>query len=583
MSNILEIDITARDRAWEERTASEALAVLGTSTDGEARTDAVRTLRFLGTDQAVDEMVLGLSRWSENPESREHESDYPRGLFAAPDRVRAISRLEAALDDPRQPVSWLHLTTLAALRLSASTPPPGPFVPARKRAALNAVVVRRQRALHKAGTLADGLAAAFEHYAPEREGEPKPPRVRTWPAFVSPAMAEFPGDVAIALRRLPPSTQRGVLEGARASFLDRRFVPLLTQLAAIAGAAGPAEPAVQILNGIAPAVARRIILDDLARSRPRLGIATTRLLPDRTMPALEAAFLRQLRTSRDAADFSAAMDRVERYATPSIATAVRQAYQRHAAAHTCGIAVPALAFFFRTEPAFARREVLLVWRALQGRDEVCEYVGARGLFRSIAEAGMSPALETAAVAALRDPDAALAADAAAMLADAGSVAAQAPLWQALQAWHDRWSGRTARLYEERQARSWDATLSENLVQALFSAVAWRLDDAGYRRLEALCLSACEDDILRRRQDATEARISAFGLAPPARPPTYWVDGLLLKSRVQLRTKLLQFPRGTSFRWYADGAPTGWEPDGQDQEFARLDRFLRAHGMSLRRR
>jgi hypothetical protein len=198
---------------------------------------------------------------------------------------------------------------------------------------------------------------------------------------------------------------------------------------------------------------------------------------------------------------------------------------------------------------------------------------------------MSPALEDGAIAALRGPDAALAADAAAILAGAGSPRAEAPLWEALHAWHDRWAGRTTVLYEERLKRSWDATLSENLVEALFSAVAWRLDEADYRRLEALCLSTCEDDILGRRQDAAEAEVAAFDLTSPARPPRYLVDGLQLKSRVQLHTKLLQFPRGTSFRWYAgdSAGETGWDPDGADREFARVDRFLRAHGMSLHRR
>jgi hypothetical protein len=330
-----------------------------------------------------------------------------------------------------------------------------------------------------------------------------------------------------------------------------------------------------------------MILEDLARTRPRLGIATTRAIRDRTLPALDAVFLRQLRTAPDAADFSSAMDRIARYATVSIAKAVERAYVRHPEAHTCEIAIPALAFFFRTDPAFARQETPRVWRSLDDRDAVCDYGDSRGVFRSIAAAGMSPALEHAAIAALRGPDAAFAADAAAMLADAGSPRAEAALWEALQAWHDRWSGRKTVLYEEREKRLWDATLSEHLVEALFSAVAWRLDEADYRRLEALCLATCEGDILRlrRRQDATEAQVAAFDLTSAVRLPRYVVDGVQLKSRVQLQTKLLQFPRGTSFRWYAgdSAGETGWDPDGQDREFARVDRFLRAHGMSLHRR
>jgi len=283
VSNILDFEITARDAAWEDRAASDAIAVLASSSDAVARTAAARTLRFLGTDRAVDEMVRRLSHVPDDEKNREDTSEYVRGLFAARDRARAITRLEAGLDDASEPIGWLHLVTLASLRLAESAPP-GAFSPSRKRAAYNALAARRNRSLHKAGTLVDGLAAAFEDHEPLPEGTERTARYGIR-AALSPAIAEFPREVEIALRRISPSTQRAVLETERDDFLDSRFVPALTRLAGAAGMDGPAEPAVGLLYEIAPAAARRIILADLARAKPRFDIATTRVLPDPTLPA----------------------------------------------------------------------------------------------------------------------------------------------------------------------------------------------------------------------------------------------------------------------------------------------------------
>jgi hypothetical protein len=401
VSNILELEIGARDAAWEDQTVSRAVAVLASSSDATARTVAARSLRFLGTDRAIDEMVRALSRVPDDEKSREDSSEYVRGLFAARDRARVMERLEAVVDDPAQPISWLQFVTLAALRLSASEAP-GAFNPAHKRAAYNALAARRQRALHNAGTLADGLATAFGDYAPVREGSERRPCRGLEPQ--SPSIAEFPRDVEIALRRVPPSTQRAVLERERDHFLDHRFVPMLTRLAAASGADGPAERAVDTLNEIAPSAARRIILADLARARPRFGIATTRVLPDRTLPALDRTLLAQLTTARGLNQSSRAMDRIARYASAAIAPRVEREYRRLAQRPTCAVAVPAVSYFFRTDPSSpdnrcrpaatgaAERGVLAARRSgLRPDDLALSHVRLQGGGRALAESG--PAAE----------------------------------------------------------------------------------------------------------------------------------------------------------------------------------------------
>ena len=575
VSNILDLEIGARDAAWEDQAASGAVAVLASSSDAKARTAAARTLRFLGTDRAIDEMVRALTRMPDEVKSREDGSEYERGLFAAPNRARAIDRLEAVVDDPAQPAGLL--LTLAALQLTASEPE-GLLSAAHKRAAYNALASRRQRILQRAGTLVEGLAATFEDYAPAREGINKPAR-RGMRAPLSPSLAGFPREVEIALRRQPPSTRRAVLERERGNFLDPRFVPMLTRFADASVAGGPADAAVDILNDIAPTAANRIIRADLARARPRLGAATIRLLPEPALPAFDRIFLAQLTAARGFTESSRALDRIARYATAAIAPQVQQEYLRQRTRRACELAVPALSYFFRTDQAFARKEMHRVWNGRGPRHSECR----SGWLSSIAAAGMSSGLEQAGIDALADPDADLAADAARMLAGQGSVRAESALWSALEAWHARWTSRPAKLRAALSTGgSRDAALGDRLQLALRAALAWRLDDRDYTRMIALCLTPdCKEDIERWQQDVLTPNISYDFYPMPGERRLYRVDHVAVPVN-RLRAKLDQYPAGTTFQW------SGFSPwltrewfDDFDAPFRRVESLLPA-GMRLSR-
>ena len=145
VSNIVEFDITARDPEWEDQTAASALAIMDASPADPEWTTAARTLRFLGSERAVDEMANRLGR----PHAPlEHDLEFIRGLFSARDRARAIARMEAALDDPNRPLSALYLGALAAIRM---TPTPGArYSAAQRQAQQKAYEQRRSLALKRA-------------------------------------------------------------------------------------------------------------------------------------------------------------------------------------------------------------------------------------------------------------------------------------------------------------------------------------------------------------------------------------------------------------------------------------------------
>src|SRR5262249_12931997 len=77
-----------------------------------------RILRFLGTDDAVTEMVR---RYGSKSDSG-CDSEYTRGLFGAPNREHVVRALEAGLRSETQPVTGSYLRTLAILSVLFENP-----------------------------------------------------------------------------------------------------------------------------------------------------------------------------------------------------------------------------------------------------------------------------------------------------------------------------------------------------------------------------------------------------------------------------------------------------------------------------
>ena len=102
ISNILEFDILERDRAWAARTLEEVIGVLNSSSARVARTDAARSLSYLGTAEAVNEIARRFGRnpyWGGpgDPDSSLN-SHWRAGLYGARDRAHVVARLERELD-----------------------------------------------------------------------------------------------------------------------------------------------------------------------------------------------------------------------------------------------------------------------------------------------------------------------------------------------------------------------------------------------------------------------------------------------------------------------------------------------------
>lgn len=212
ISNIIELEIAARDAAWEDETLRRVVRVLDTPASVEQRGDALRTLELLPSRKAIDEMA---------------RQGAISGLFGARDRSEAIAAVTRQVDNPSRAVSDHDLMVLAGLHAtrSAGGVLPGGIFHQRLMQAHS----RRLRALAAAGVLVERLIETWST-ANENEGGPAPRSVSY--VAVTPALAGFTKPLESALSRLPVAEREATLSRHALTFTDdRRFLPLLRRLA----------------------------------------------------------------------------------------------------------------------------------------------------------------------------------------------------------------------------------------------------------------------------------------------------------------------------------------------------------------
>jgi hypothetical protein len=570
VSNILELDITARDTAQEAAAIAAALRVLDTAVDPMAREEAAQTLRIVGSPRAIDEMAHRLVRASTDEDRRALEA----GLFAAPDRDRAIARVAREADDPDASIPLTYLRTLAALRLTQTTPR-GALNDPDKRAALIALETGRMTALKRAGTLIPSLVSTFEAVVASEDR-----RDLIGPLeglAVTRAIAGFAEDVSVALRRLPAASRDQVVDRLSESFADARFMPLLDEMAR-----GGSEAAVRVLTRIAPERAREHILTDLAMAHPRLSLMLSDTFPDATLPPLDGAFVAQLGAASDAAQFRDALERIARFASPAILSPVRDAYRARAASSPCDVAPPALSYFFRSDAGAGKAMWADVQRGGARLRAGCEQWPA-DLLGHVARFGWSPELEEFVAGFLTHDDPADVMAASATLSEHGSERAKPLIWQTLERWRERWTPSRAAALQA--SLTIESALEQSMISDLGEAAAWRLSPEEVTRLRSGCrLRGCEAAF--RGLSGVDSRLKEpvmrAGYDPGARATGYWLGprGLTLE---QLERRVALYPPGTSFHWTGDYREPieAWYGDAE-APFRAAQEIVGRHGMTLHR-
>jgi hypothetical protein len=588
ISNIVEFEILPRDPAWEANALRQSVDVLSSSTDRAALTEAARSLNYLGTSAAIDEMA---ARFDASPPRWDGSSDpdigllfhWIRGLYGSPERAHVVDRMERELDRSDRYISQRYVSHLALLSLTHrinARPIDGSLY----EALVQTYSIRHLTALKAANRLRqelqETLSLAAEHAS-----------VLDWYALTS-GFAAFPDDIEAAFGSLTAADQRQLLAGRGRPWTVLHspvFIPMLRRLANGTDNHGPQAIALRLLYDLSPHEGRQVALRELGTHDSAISIDGLSMLPDRLLQRFDNTFVQSLEQAETADQYARAMDRIERFASDRVVARVRHAYERFNGSRGCRLAPAALAYFFRVAPRYARAEI--------GNVMTNVHTGERctsGVLSAIAARRNAPALEAIAVAYLRDSNGRIVADASEMLRDYGSHDAEASLWTALEGWHGRWRDQAEKLEQDQSSENgmtWEEAVEDYLTRAIMRGTAWVTTDRTARRLLALCVSQrCKESIHQEFEPPdNDPSVRIHPAELPHAEPSFVVHEhtyVHFRSRKAVHRWMLLHPNGTTFTWQSSGAldiDGAWLPEEETRFFEETRLLLESRGMTLTRR
>jgi hypothetical protein len=537
-SKPLMLEIEAAPPEWVAGQIKAAVAIADRQDSSpRARQQALLRLRFLNTLEAATELAQRLPLENSVDAFAVH-----CGMLDSSHRPRLLPVLEARLQDARQPVTGRFLQTLAQLAVlveSAGVPPPYPAQPGSQR--LWRADQRRRETLYaekfdayllmlvarlpdKDAAARALTAAALLRIADSRPGQPP------WLPLVA--------DALIANFNLLPSNMQSDLLSERWELLSRREVlPLLlalfeTEDPALPGTAGLRGAALFRIFDVDPAKARELVLAEIRRPEgPRVPEHLLLNLPDDRLPELDAVFVQQLARGGPPPGLF-----IARYATRAIVKEVERAYLAHQVQldrqKLPRCPYPLVFYFLKFDPEFGEPEYR---KGLA--DPRCAAVGAAA--EPLGRQAMSQELERLSIEALKTGSPAVKQGVAHLLGRFGSPDAEQSLWDAM----------AASAAEPAADARWESVL----IAALGQAGGWYVGPAKLEQLQALCRTAnCRATVghwIRQSESPKRVEILAYSGQPRIHVAQY-----LLTNEPELRRKLAQFPRGTTFRMAPSNSP-----------------------------
>jgi hypothetical protein len=463
-SNQIGIDIIAADPQWQKQELANDVAILNStlskidSESFEARMSAARRITYLDTPAAVSEMAQWLG--TADIQTAQVLQD---GLRSSQHGPEAIAAMKALLRSPSEPVPPVFLRTLAALDKAPKEP----------QSALAEVVEQKQGAAKAISikTLLDNMSA-----------ESVPPKLRS--------------EIAALFPELPTSQQSELLSYQWKKIDAPEMVPVLRQIYETAPQSRyPEDPllasAVERLYELDTSRTRTLLLEEMTRPDPRLPYRTLAMLPDATLPELDATLLDHLQHNGG----HPAEELIARYATKSILGPVmdfyakRDAEMRSRVTTNPNIAAPAcepplVAYFLRVDPAWGER---VLRQSLAERN----YTMGRcwlGIIGQTAVYYSGPVWERVAIDALQDSAVPVKIDAVKSLAQYGSPGAKPAIFDAFRYWHEWWENRGKQNDESLR-------LEQALVEATTRPKSWTPADSDLTTIRDLCLTeGCKSQV-----------------------------------------------------------------------------------------
>ena len=573
-SNEITLKIVAADPVWQKRTFEEAVAKLEAPAPAPnqiqqyetTRRQALETLRFLGTADAVREMAKRMR--GEDPGNLDYLCML--GLISSPEHSIARTALEEAIADPDHPVDGNLLYALRMVSDNAN----GPNADWRETSArileqlVAALSSKRGKAL--AVSLNTAMGQAWDLNAlPEQTTE------------------KLRGQLVAVFDQLPLAERNTLLSFRWNQIKSPALLPLLKRYAESYRdfpemRAVPAYDSLEFSGNalrrwyeLDPTGAREAIITEITRPRPRYDTRVLGLLPDKTLPEADLALAEHFLAASDLDGQSNLASLIARYATDAILPQILDKLDSQIGRWACSIQSPILAYVLRVDPATARPRIEKAIAARGAGFSACNHE----LFQVVSEIHYDPILEDLAIKSLDDPDPQVAMTAATMLGNFGSPAAEAALQERFVKWAAQWRGHEKDLEilfsDGVNEKLYQRGFGQNLVQALAAGNGWLTDQAELRRLSQLS-----------KVRAIEQRFDEYIKLSEGEPLTIFVECAPFRFHARvaqyefqsidtLENKLAQYPSGTKFVLVTSPAESAG-----DQTVADIRAFISSHGMSV---
>ncbi|HEY9430064.1 MAG TPA: hypothetical protein VI260_01110 [Blastocatellia bacterium] len=605
-SNIVEFEILPRDNEWAEQELQAITRLLDTSNPNSDRRPVCRRLGFLNTESAASEMIR---RFGAPLDVCGYE--YSRGLIGSAHRAFVVKEMERRLEAPDQIVSDSYMFTLshmaAAMREKEQLPSPAEHPNDERQA--NAVFETWQKRSDSRQKLQLQYAERLMSALPGKQGKARAITTHTlleilWnnslqgmqPSLTNPRrpgglnpeiIKRLASEIIVVFDDLPKNIQRGLLGYRWTQLAGPAMLPVIRRILNDKPADDQSYEsrelrglAIQRLYELAPDEGRRLIIEELRRPSPRIRPTALELLPDETLPELEETLVENLKKalSEGRGDVDMISMLIQRYATASVASQVRDVYGDKGGKWACSIQSALLAYFLRVD---APMGIELVKQALGARGPEYTHCYA-ALLLEVAKPRMTTELEALAIDSLDDPDLEVVTHAASTLGQFGSTGAEKPLWQRLEKWLQEWKGRAGELpknFDSAHPNNWHKQVGQALRQALSQGAAWLIDREKLERLRQSCLDKDELQQFGYQAGDLSGEIRVDFHPGYDRWGTALVAHYQCNSLAGLKMKLSQFPKNTTFTWNLNNQ----DQEAAEQVFSELKTFLEGKGMKLEKR
>jgi len=547
-SNSVEFDVVPADADWQHQMLSSALATLNIeSSTADAKSAAMRTIRFLDTPDSVRELVRLLGTRAD------HESwDAIAGLAGSRDQKLVVSELEGRMTAADIAVTRNYLFILSRLKfwLNHEPPPPYPKTDAGQRRIWDE---QRERDFKELTDIENSLYEKAAALVPSKQGKVRAETMRTIlqrpvpeSGEVLPVSGMVGLELAPAFAELSEEEQWALLNGYWARL---RIPAMVTPLKSVAERPEIKFPmlrdlALRCLYDLDPSEATPIFLKEIRNphiddGRVAVNAETLGLLPKETLPQFDEMLAARL-AERESRTRGLDAQLVARFSTNSIQTTVKALYEASLGKWDCITEDGFVLYFLHVDSDYGVKR-------LAQAPSYC----MKNSLPAVIKLKRWNEVEPGVIARLNGPDLNRARQAAEALAKYGSRQAENALWDRLRRFHAQWAERGGELTIQPGMKN-DANeatgFQYGLVESIGRAQAWLLSNEEITELENLTFGQERDNVRQWHwASPVDMHLSFVGEQMLASIHQYVVTDV-----ASLRSKLSQYPNGTHFAFDVHG-------------------------------